>query len=190
MPEKENSGVVVKESRSVVRKFLARPQSEGVGAIVRRSIGRWEKKKKKTHMFLFLVAMKWMRIWDGFAWMGSCVVSGLSWDTLIRFLLWMNSQVGYSVSFPLFFSVFIWYVVTLFTEVFFLFFMLMVLCTAVTAPAGFPDHPHRGLIFLRKFILLDYTRRLRWIWLFCFLFNRIWDSDIHVAGINNLIFCI
>lgn len=40
MPEKENSDVVVKEPRSVVRKFLARPQGEGMGAIVRRSIGR------------------------------------------------------------------------------------------------------------------------------------------------------
>lgn len=32
---------VVKESRQVVRKFLARPQHEGVGAVVRRSIGRY-----------------------------------------------------------------------------------------------------------------------------------------------------
>lgn len=31
---------VFKEARVVVRKFLARPQHEGVGAIVRRSIGR------------------------------------------------------------------------------------------------------------------------------------------------------
>lgn len=28
------------------------------------------------------------------------------------------------------------------------------LYVAVTAPAGFPDHPHRGLIFLRKLMLL------------------------------------
>ncbi|KAE9458304.1 hypothetical protein RHMOL_Rhmol06G0307700 [Rhododendron molle] len=35
---------VVKELRLVVRKFLARPQHEGVGAIVRRSIGRFELK--------------------------------------------------------------------------------------------------------------------------------------------------
>jgi len=35
---------VVKELRQVVRKFLARPQHEGVGAIVRRSIGRFELK--------------------------------------------------------------------------------------------------------------------------------------------------
>nr|GMC49825.1 pirin-like protein [Ipomoea batatas] len=35
---------VVKESRQVVRKFLARPQHEGVGAVVRRSIGRFELK--------------------------------------------------------------------------------------------------------------------------------------------------
>lgn len=32
------------ESRSVVRKFLARPQHEGAGAVVRRSIGRFELK--------------------------------------------------------------------------------------------------------------------------------------------------
>ncbi|KAH7860389.1 hypothetical protein Vadar_012888 [Vaccinium darrowii] len=35
---------VVKELRQVVRKFLARPQHEGAGAIVRRSIGRFELK--------------------------------------------------------------------------------------------------------------------------------------------------
>ncbi|KAM7495620.1 hypothetical protein LguiB_030229 [Lonicera macranthoides] len=35
---------VVSDSRAVVRKFLARPQHEGVGAIVRRSIGRFELK--------------------------------------------------------------------------------------------------------------------------------------------------
>lgn len=35
---------VVQHPRTVVRKFLARPQHEGVGAIVRRSIGRFELK--------------------------------------------------------------------------------------------------------------------------------------------------
>ncbi|XP_022864468.1 pirin-like protein [Olea europaea var. sylvestris] len=35
---------VIKEPRTVVRKFLARPQREGVGATVRRSIGRFELK--------------------------------------------------------------------------------------------------------------------------------------------------
>ncbi|KAH9652135.1 hypothetical protein KPL70_026982 [Citrus sinensis] len=70
MPEKENSDVVVKEPRSVVRKFLARPQGEGMGAIVRRSIGRFE-----------------LRYFDPFL-------------VLDEF--------------------------------------------SVTAPAGFPDHPHRG----------------------------------------------
>ncbi|CAL5335593.1 unnamed protein product [Camellia sinensis] len=35
---------VLEEPRLVVRKFLARPQHEGVGAIVRRSIGRFELK--------------------------------------------------------------------------------------------------------------------------------------------------
>ncbi|CAL5405432.1 unnamed protein product [Camellia sinensis] len=35
---------VLKEPRIVVKKFLARPQHEGVGAIVRRSIGRFELK--------------------------------------------------------------------------------------------------------------------------------------------------
>ncbi|KAH6768063.1 RmlC-like cupins superfamily protein [Perilla frutescens var. frutescens] len=35
---------VVREPRPVVRKFLARPQREGVGATVRRSIGRFELK--------------------------------------------------------------------------------------------------------------------------------------------------
>ncbi|KAL7130872.1 hypothetical protein ABFS83_13G161200 [Erythranthe nasuta] len=35
---------VVSQPRSVVRKFLARPQSEGLGATVRRSIGRFELK--------------------------------------------------------------------------------------------------------------------------------------------------
>lgn len=40
MPEKDIS-FAVKEPRLVVRKFLARPQHEGLGAIVRRSIGRY-----------------------------------------------------------------------------------------------------------------------------------------------------
>ncbi|KAL6999174.1 hypothetical protein U1Q18_000334 [Sarracenia purpurea var. burkii] len=35
---------VLRESRIVARKFLARPQNEGVGAMVRRSIGRFELK--------------------------------------------------------------------------------------------------------------------------------------------------
>ncbi|XP_047334992.1 pirin-like protein [Impatiens glandulifera] len=38
------SDSVVNEPRQVVRKFLARPQHEGLGAIVRRSIGRFELK--------------------------------------------------------------------------------------------------------------------------------------------------
>ncbi|KAA0048176.1 pirin-like protein [Cucumis melo var. makuwa] len=72
MPEKEIHNVVTKP-RLVVRKFLARPQHEGLGAIVRRSIGRFELK----YFDPFLVL-------DEFS---------------------------------------------------------------VTAPAGFPDHPHRGLEF-------------------------------------------
>ncbi|KAF2303796.1 hypothetical protein GH714_023466 [Hevea brasiliensis] len=71
MPQRENSGVL-EEPRQVVRKFLARPQHEGVGAIVRRSIGRQEFELKYFDPFLVL---------DEFS---------------------------------------------------------------VTAPAGFPDHPHRG----------------------------------------------
>ncbi|TYH30433.1 hypothetical protein ES288_A01G094900v1 [Gossypium darwinii] len=70
MPEKEGSCVGLNEPRLVVRKFLARPQPEGVGAVVRRSIGRFE-----------------LRYFDPFL-------------VLDEF--------------------------------------------SVTAPAGFPDHPHRG----------------------------------------------
>ncbi|KAF5727924.1 pirin-like protein [Tripterygium wilfordii] len=71
MPERDVSDdTVLKEPRSVVRKFLARPQREGVGAVVRRSIGRFE-----------------LRYFDPFL-------------VLDEF--------------------------------------------SVTAPAGFPDHPHRG----------------------------------------------
>ncbi|KAH0671503.1 hypothetical protein KY290_026219 [Solanum tuberosum] len=33
---------IVREPRSIARKFLARPQQEGLGAVVRRSIGRFE----------------------------------------------------------------------------------------------------------------------------------------------------
>lgn len=65
----------------------------------------------------------------------------------------MNSQVGYSVLFPLF-SHGIMYVGASFLKVFCLFLTFWVLYVAVTAPAGFPDHPHRGLIFLRKSMLL------------------------------------
>ncbi|OAY55186.1 pirin-like protein [Manihot esculenta] len=43
MPIREDS-CVLEEPRQVVRKFLARPQHEGLGAIVRRSIGRFELK--------------------------------------------------------------------------------------------------------------------------------------------------
>ncbi|XP_023535017.1 pirin-like protein isoform X2 [Cucurbita pepo subsp. pepo] len=43
MPEKSSHNVVL-EPRLVARKFLARPQHEGMGAIVRRSIGRFELK--------------------------------------------------------------------------------------------------------------------------------------------------
>ncbi|KAA8527029.1 hypothetical protein F0562_008742 [Nyssa sinensis] len=43
MPE-TNMCNVLKEPRSVVRKFQARPQHEGLRAIVRRSIGRFELK--------------------------------------------------------------------------------------------------------------------------------------------------
>ncbi|XP_022139418.1 pirin-like protein [Momordica charantia] len=43
MPEKESHSAVA-EPRLVARKFLARPQHEGLGAIVRRSIGRFELK--------------------------------------------------------------------------------------------------------------------------------------------------
>ncbi|CAA6675259.1 unnamed protein product [Spirodela intermedia] len=62
----------LQKPRKVVKKLLARPQHEGVGAVVRRSIGRFE-----------------LRYFD-------------------PFLYWMSSQVR------------------------------------LTAPAGFPDHPHRG----------------------------------------------
>lgn len=41
MPEREISTTILNEPRVVVRKFLARPQHEGMGAIVRRSIGRY-----------------------------------------------------------------------------------------------------------------------------------------------------
>ncbi|XP_048235694.1 pirin-like protein [Ricinus communis] len=71
MPKEENPVALdLGEPRQVVRKFLARPQHEGVGAIVRRSIGRFE-----------------LRYFDPFL-------------VLDEF--------------------------------------------SVTAPAGFPDHPHRG----------------------------------------------
>ncbi|CAI9756834.1 unnamed protein product [Fraxinus pennsylvanica] len=44
MPETQLYSVSSKESRPVVKKFLARPQPEGFGATVRRSIGRFELK--------------------------------------------------------------------------------------------------------------------------------------------------
>uniref|UniRef100_A0A2P2L730 Uncharacterized protein MANES_03G134500 n=1 Tax=Rhizophora mucronata TaxID=61149 RepID=A0A2P2L730_RHIMU len=44
MPQREN-GCVLEEPRQAVKKFLARPQHEGLGAIVRRSIGRYAKKQ-------------------------------------------------------------------------------------------------------------------------------------------------
>uniref|UniRef100_A0A2P2L740 Pirin-like protein n=4 Tax=Rhizophora mucronata TaxID=61149 RepID=A0A2P2L740_RHIMU len=69
MPQREN-GCVLEEPRQAVKKFLARPQHEGLGAIVRRSIGRFE-----------------LRYFDPF---------------------------------------------------------LLLDEFSVTAPAGFPDHPHRG----------------------------------------------
>ncbi|KAM3696261.1 hypothetical protein ACJW31_06G024900 [Castanea mollissima] len=44
MHDQKESCNLLKEPRLVVRKFLARPQHEGLGAIVRRSIGRFELK--------------------------------------------------------------------------------------------------------------------------------------------------
>lgn len=44
MPETEITNPIVNEPRPIMRKFLARPQREGVGAFVRRSIGRFELK--------------------------------------------------------------------------------------------------------------------------------------------------
>lgn len=41
MPDGEIPTTILNEPRLVVRKFLARPQHEGLGAIVRRSIGRY-----------------------------------------------------------------------------------------------------------------------------------------------------
>ncbi|GLT83623.1 hypothetical protein SLE2022_019000 [Rubroshorea leprosula] len=70
MHGRDSSSGAFEEPRMVVRKFLARPQHEGVGAVVRRSIGRFE-----------------LRYFDPFL-------------VLDEF--------------------------------------------SVTAPAGFPDHPHRG----------------------------------------------
>jgi hypothetical protein len=40
MPGSDQNCDVLREPRLVERKFLARPQHEGAGAIVRRSIGR------------------------------------------------------------------------------------------------------------------------------------------------------
>lgn len=59
---KENSSFsVMEEPRQVVRKFLARPQHEGVGAIVRRSIGRCDKLQSNLkYSFLFLFYLKWV----------------------------------------------------------------------------------------------------------------------------------
>ncbi|KAH9626999.1 hypothetical protein KSS87_020651 [Heliosperma pusillum] len=44
MEETEERSTIVNDPRPVVRKFQARPQREGVGAVVRRSIGRFELK--------------------------------------------------------------------------------------------------------------------------------------------------
>lgn len=43
-PSFDTADYIVREPRSVTRKFLARPQQEGFGAVVRRSIGRFELK--------------------------------------------------------------------------------------------------------------------------------------------------
>lgn len=66
---------------------------------------------------------------------------------------------------------------------------------AVTAPAGFPDHPHRGLpigssvsfMFFNDLICLVSNLFLHCgCFFFYFSFNRIWDSHIHVAGRANI----
>ncbi|KAK6934531.1 Pirin, C-terminal domain [Dillenia turbinata] len=79
MPQTEISNVL-SDPRTVVRNFLARPQHEGVGAVVRRSIGRFE-----------------LRYFDPF----------LALDEFSVLIIFYS---GFAVS----------------------------------APAGFPDHPHRG----------------------------------------------
>jgi hypothetical protein len=40
LEQQQRQPAAMEQPRQVVRKFLARPQHEGVGAVVRRSIGR------------------------------------------------------------------------------------------------------------------------------------------------------
>lgn len=89
MPEKDIS-FAVKEPRLVVRKFLARPQHEGLGAIVRRSIGRYVIIRSRSLENDYLESLRCFSNWVSFFFF-----PGLSWDTLILFLFWMNSQVGF-----------------------------------------------------------------------------------------------
>lgn len=82
------------------------------------------------------------------------VWSGLSSSTLIPSLSWMNFQVSVSVFSSVFFFkgkvsiIYIWL---------FLLRSVKFYNTAVTAPAGFPDHPHRGLKLTFFFLFLCHS---------------------------------
>uniref|UniRef100_A0ACD5YEH2 Uncharacterized protein n=1 Tax=Avena sativa TaxID=4498 RepID=A0ACD5YEH2_AVESA len=108
------STAAVEKPRQVARKFLARPQHEGVGAVVRRSIGRFELRYFDPFLVLDEFSGEHQRSVgprSPFAWSVCASVRTAAVHDYSCYVLTDSSMFGF---------------------------------VAVSAPAGFPDHPHRG----------------------------------------------
>lgn len=115
------------KKRLVVKKLFARQQHEGFGAVVRRSIGRFE-----------------LRYFDPFL-----VLDEFSGEpsffclSLLASFKPNLSEIANRTSLKL----------------------------AVSAPAGFPDHPHRGWFWFTAYSTRSFTRCVCVYMIFLFLFN-------------------
>ena len=139
------SSPCLERPRSVVKKVLAKAQHEGDGAIVRRSIGRYQSSPSVYLFIYFLPFLSFFFIFRSWIQLGlSCFgfVIGRSSRTWILFSCWMNSQVLLPSLF--FFPLNANELLTCLMVVCWLISFLDFSSFSVSPPAGFPDHPHRG----------------------------------------------
>lgn len=134
--QRMNSRTEFVNPRKVNKVVLAREQYEGDGAIVRRSIGRYRLHFGSNFSALRLY-VKLLKILYS-----SVFVTAQSWNFWTPFCFWMNSQVGSAHSLPK---------ALLTSMVEFYLRNQICLCIAVSAPGGFPDHPHRGKLYVPCF---------------------------------------